>query len=173
MKIGVLSDTHIPNRARSLPPEIFTAFRDVDMILHAGDLVQEEVLLDLLALAPVEAVAGNMDPLHLKKRLGEEKLLNLEGLRIGLTHGHGDRGRTMERAYQAFADQAPHCIVFGHSHQPCNMIYQGVLLFNPGSPTDKRREKYPSYGILEIFEGQVRGEIVLMRKKYGFMPMGR
>lgn len=172
MKIGVLSDTHIPNRARGLPPQIFTAFKDVDMILHAGDLVQEEVLLDLLALAPVEAVAGNMDPFHLKKRLGEEKLLHIEGLRIGLTHGHGDRGRTMERAYQAFADQAPHCIVFGHSHQPYNQIYQGVLLFNPGSPTDKRREKYPSYGILEIFGGRVRGELIPIRKK-GFMPFGK
>ncbi len=171
MKIGVLSDTHIPNRARGLPPEIFSAFNDVDLILHAGDLVQEEVLLDLLTLAPVEAVAGNMDPYHLNQRLGEEKLLNIEGLRIGLTHGHGDRGRTMERAYQAFADRAPHCIVFGHSHQPCNQMHQGVLLFNPGSPTDKRREKYPSYGILEIFEGKVRGEIILIRKK-GFMPFG-
>ncbi len=169
-KIGVLSDTHIPNRARSLPPELFDAFQGVDMILHAGDLVQEEVLLDLMALAPVEAVAGNMDPPHLEKRLGERKLLQIAGLRIGLTHGHGPRGKIMERAYQAFASESPDCVVFGHSHQPCNIRYRGVLLFNPGSPTDRRREKYPSCGLLTIAGSSISGEILLFKKKRSFFP---
>ncbi len=169
MKIGVLSDTHIPGRARTLPPEIFKIFSDVDLILHAGDLTREEVLIDLLSLAPVEAVAGNMDPPHLEKRLGERKLLEIEGLRLGLTHGHGLRSRTMERACHAFAADRPHCIVFGHSHQPCNTIYQGVLLFNPGSPTDKRREKYPSCGILRISAGKITGEIIHLRQRNRFL----
>lgn len=165
MKIGVLSDTHIPNRARGLPREIFEVFQDVNLILHAGDLVQEEVLLDLLSLAPVEAVAGNMDPLDLERRLGEKKLLDLAGVRVGLIHGYGAKGKTMERAYQAFAGEEPRAVVFGHSHQPCNTLYRGVLMFNPGSPTDKRWEKYPSCGLLTIKDGGITGEIIYLKKK--------
>ena len=170
MKIGVLSDTHIPNRARSLPSELFQVFKGVELIIHAGDLVQEEVLTDLLSIAPVEAVAGNMDPPHLEKKLGQKKLLELGGLRIGVTHGSGSKHSTMERAYLTFTGEAPHCIVFGHSHQPCNTLYQGVLLFNPGSPTDKRREKYPSCGLLNITEGRISGEIIRLPAKRGRFP---
>ncbi len=173
VKIGVLSDTHIPSRARSLPREIFEIFKGVDVILHAGDLAREDVLLDLMELAPVEAVAGNMDPPHLERRLGERKLLEFEGVRIGLIHGHGPRATTMERAYRAFSAEKPHCVVFGHSHMPCNTIYGGVLLFNPGSPTDKRREEYPSCGILTISGGKVSGEIILLKKKKRFNPFQR
>jgi uncharacterized protein len=173
VKIGVLSDTHIPNRARALPPELFEIFQDVHLILHAGDLVQEEVLLDLMSIAPVEAVAGNMDPPHLEERLKARKLLEVGGLRLGLTHGHGARGQTMERAYQTFALDKPHCIVFGHSHQPCRRLHEGVLMFNPGSPTDKRREKYPSCGLLTIAEGKISGEIIFLKKKAAFFTFGR
>ncbi len=165
LKIGVISDTHIPSRAKTLPPEIFEIFDGVDLILHAGDVAQEKVLTELSAIAPIEAVAGNMDPLELRRVLGVKKLLTLEELRIGLTHGEGQRGSTPQRAYQTFLEDEPHCVVFGHSHQPYNKIHKGVLLFNPGSPTDKRRENHYSCGLIEINDNKIVGKIIYLKDK--------
>lgn len=159
MRIGVISDTHVPGRARAIPPIIFEAFRGVDLILHAGDLVSSKVLVELEAIAPVMAVRGNMDPPELYSRLPKKRELNLEGVTIGLIHGDGPGARRpAERALAAF----PHadCVVYGHSHIPhCERIGR-TLLFNPGSPTDRRREPMHSYGFLTIANGEVKGEIV-------------
>ncbi|HHX78070.1 MAG TPA: metallophosphoesterase family protein, partial [Firmicutes bacterium] len=146
MKLGVISDTHIPRRAKKIPDEVYRVFAGVDMIIHAGDLADGRVLKELSLLAPVEAVAGNMDPPELSGELGYKKMLTVEKVKIGLTHGSGDHGTTLLRAYNTFRDESPDCIVFGHSHQPYNDMYRGVLLFNPGSPTDKRRQPFPSVG---------------------------
>lgn len=156
--IGVVSDTHVPARARALPAQLFDAFADVDMILHAGDLVSESVLTELEALAPVHAVCGNMDPPELARRLPRTKMIEAAGVKIGLIHGDGRGGSTVERAYQAFPDAD--CIVFGHSHTPHLERRGKTLLFNPGSPTDRRREPKHSYGFLEIEDGRVEGRIV-------------
>jgi putative phosphoesterase len=102
-RIGVVSDTHIPRRARCLPPELLRRLEGVDLILHAGDLVDESVIFELQALAPVEAVAGNMDPPHLHEQLKRIKLLQTGGLTIGLIHGDGMRGSTQQRAEEAFS----------------------------------------------------------------------
>ena len=159
-RIGVLSDTHIPARARCLPAELFERLQGVDLILHAGDLVDESVLLELAALAPVEAVAGNMDPPHLQELLGRKKLLQLGGLQIGMIHGDGWRGTVLQRARDAFEEIKPQAIVFGHSHQPLCRRFGGTLLFNPGSPVDPRRARRPSYGLLELSRDGITGEIV-------------
>ncbi|MCR3922420.1 MAG: metallophosphatase family protein [Firmicutes bacterium] len=152
MRIGVLSDTHIPTRARQLPPALFTIFAGVDLILHAGDLAEEHVLEDLAAIAPVEAVAGNMDSIAIQQRLGNTKILELAGYRIGLVHGHlgSNRNKTPQRALETFATEQVDCVVFGHSHQPYRQTSTGVLLFNPGSPTDRRREPRHSCGLLTL-----------------------
>lgn len=157
MKIGVLSDSHVPRRGAALPPEIWTSFAGVDLILHAGDLVEEKVLLDLKALAPVEAVAGNMDGPDLRYQLNRKKILFLGGKRIGLIHGDG--GVAADQARQAFAQDPVDCIVFGHSHQAMNRREGGVLMFNPGSCTDPRGGEKPSIGFLYIDEQGIRGEI--------------
>ena len=163
MRIGVLSDTHIPTRARQLPPVLFEIFSDVDLLLHAGDLVTENVLLDLQTLAPLEAVAGNMDPPHLKQRLGSKKILEVAGFRLGLTHGHQgeDRSKTPQQALAEFAADQVDCVIFGHSHQPYLETINGVLLFNPGSPTDHRREPRPSCGLLTL-DDRVTVEIIYL-----------
>ncbi|MGI6712469.1 MAG: metallophosphoesterase family protein [Bacillota bacterium] len=159
MKVGVLSDTHLPRRGKVLSVELWEAFGQVDLILHAGDIIDEAILSDLKALAPVEAVAGNMDFGHLAfSRLPRKKLLSLENKKIGLIHGDGLKGTTLERARKAFEEDSPDCIVFGHSHQPYNKIVHGILMFNPGSCIDPRREPYPSYGILHIGDN-IKGEI--------------
>lgn len=152
MRIGVLSDTHIPNRARQIPPVLFEIFAGVDLLLHAGDLAEEKVLLDLQALAPLAAVAGNMDSLILQQQLGHKKILEVAGFRLGLTHGHqgSDRSKTPQRALAEFAADQVDCVVFGHSHQPFLEKINGVLLFNPGSPTDRRREPRHSCGLLTL-----------------------
>lgn len=165
MRIGVVSDTHIPLRANQLPAALFKILDGVDLLLHAGDLVEEKVLDELRILAPVEAVAGNMDPFYLVPLLGRKKVLDVAGYRIGLIHGDfgSDRHKTPLRAHGAFAGDNVHCVVFGHSHQPYCREEKGVLLFNPGSPTDPRREPYPSCGLLTTGE-KITGEILYLKK---------
>ncbi|MFW0860541.1 MAG: metallophosphoesterase family protein [Dethiobacter sp.] len=163
MRIGVVSDTHIPARSRQLPLELFIQFDGVDLILHAGDVVEEYVLNELSAIAPVEAVAGNMDSRALHSRLGRKKILELAGYRIGLTHGDGgtDKQKTPQRALQSFEQDSVDCIIFGHSHQPYHETIHGILLFNPGSPTDRRREPRYSCGLL-IVEKTITAQLLFL-----------
>lgn len=166
MRIGVLSDTHIPTRARHLPPLIFEIFSGVDLILHAGDLVDERVLDELNTIAPVEAVAGNMDPYLLASRLGRKKILQLGKFRVGMTHGDVgdgyDREKTPDRAFSVFSQDRVDCVIFGHSHRPYKEYRDGVLLFNPGSPTDRRREPRASCGLLTLDENGIEAELIYL-----------
>lgn len=158
MRIGVVSDTHIPKRAREIPPQVLEAFRDVDLILHAGDLVVPDVLAALERLAPVVAVAGNNDPADLADRLGHTRAVDLAGYRIGLTHGHLGTGKsTVEKALSHFP--GADCVVFGHSHAPYSQRHGATLAFNPGSATDRRRAPRCSYGMLFLEPGGLRAEI--------------
>lgn len=150
MKIGVISDTHIPSKAKSLPDEVLRAFREVDHIIHAGDIVSLEVLDTLNRFAPVTVVGGNVDPPEVRELLGAKKIITLGGYRIGTTHGDGKTGRTVDRAVKCFVGDHVDCIVFGHSHTPFCDLVNGILLFNPGSPTDKRRNEFFSFGMLEL-----------------------
>jgi putative phosphoesterase len=165
MKIGVLSDTHIPRRRRSLPGFIWEVFDGVDLILHAGDIVEEGVLTDLQSIAPVDAVGGNMDPedLYISFKLPRKKIIHAGQKKIGLIHGDGMSGTTLERAGKAFAGERVDCVVFGHSHQPFNEVRNGILMFNPGSCTDPRREPRPSCGILHI-SNTIKGEIIYFER---------
>lgn len=159
--IGVVSDTHIPTRGHSLPAELFRLFEGVQLILHAGDLVDEKVIDELRALAPVEAVAGNMDPIHLKNRLGRFKLVNIGTVGIGMLHGDL-RGRriSFDRVKDIFHPEQPRAIVFGHLHEPVVKEVEGVLYFNPGSLIDPRRTPRPSCGRLLINGSDISGEII-------------
>jgi uncharacterized protein len=159
-RVGVVSDTHIPSRGRFLPPALFQKLSDVDLILHAGDLVEESVLDELTLLAPVEAVAGNMDPPALQERLGHRKLIQIGPVSVGLVHGDGIKGTTPGRALEAFLAWKPDLVVFGHSHYPIYEDREGILLFNPGSPVDPRRAPAPSCGLLTVTGGSIRGEIL-------------
>lgn len=150
MKIGVLSDTHIPSRAKALPEIVLQAFKEVDYIIHAGDITSLEVLDMLSTLAPVIAVSGNVDPDKLQAILSDKEIVTLEGYRIGVTHGHRSTGKTLDRVIKCFKNDQVDCIIFGHSHIPYCETVDHVLLFNPGSPTDKRRNRFFSFGILEL-----------------------
>lgn len=157
MRIGVLSDTHL-QPGQFLPRSVWEALDGVDLILHAGDSVVPEVLADLKALAPVTAVRGNCDSWDLQS-LPEREILEVGGVRIGLIHGNCGLGRTTpDRAFSAFVGTHVDIIVFGHSHSPYRVWRDGILLFNPGSPTQKRREPQASMGILEIGQGEIKAE---------------
>ncbi|TAA72066.1 metallophosphoesterase family protein [Planococcus salinarum] len=151
-KIVILSDTHIPARARHLPKILLNACEEADLIIHAGDWQTLEVFYELSAYAETVGVAGNVDPWEIVDRFGKKKILTVENLRIGIIHGDGLRKTTEQRAMEAFEHDEVDLIIFGHSHTPLKKETGGVTLFNPGSPTDKRMQQQYSFGILEVGE---------------------
>jgi putative phosphoesterase len=158
MKIGVISDTHIPRAAQELPKEIYAAFKGVDLILHAGDLITISVLDKLSKMARTEAVHGNMDEPEIRKALPAKKIIKAGNFTIGLFHGAGAPFRLINTVKAEFPEKVD-AIVFGHSHSPVNEVRDGILFFNPGSPTDKVFARYNSYGILTVNES-IKGEII-------------
>ncbi|MBU1869711.1 MAG: metallophosphoesterase [Candidatus Omnitrophica bacterium] len=154
MKIGVISDTHIPDGAEVIPEKIINEFKKVDMIIHAGDLVDLKVLEQLKNLCKdVRAVWGNMDPQTVRKYLPEKQIIEVGKHRIGLMHGYGAPVNLIEILTKSFKNDKVDVIIFGHSHAPVNEKKQDILFFNPGSATDKIFAKFNSFGILEINDG--------------------
>jgi putative phosphoesterase len=150
LRIGVVADTHMPSRAKTLPEALVRGLEGVELILHAGDFTSLETVEMLERIAPLEGVIGNNDGYEIFQRFSKIKLLNIGGFRIGLIHGDGSSKTTERRSLDAFQDSKPDLVVFGHSHVPYKQLHDGILLFNPGSPTDKRKQPLYSYGILEI-----------------------
>lgn len=153
MRIGVVSDTHLYKKNIYVPKALRQGLDGVDLILHAGDWIAPEMADLLQEIAPVDGVAGNNDGEEIVERFGVQKLIRAGHTMIGMIHGDGYGRTTEQRAYQAFAGESVDVILFGHSHVPYMERRDGVLLFNPGSPTDKRRQPLYSFGILEIRDG--------------------
>jgi uncharacterized protein len=162
-RVILISDSHLPRFGRVLPPALEAELRLADRILHAGDLTAPFVLDLLEGFAPTDAIAGNNDPPELQDRLGTSRVVEVERVRIGLTHGHLGPGRTTpERAWRTFAQADPpvDAIAFGHSHQPLIERRDGVWLLNPGSPTDRRRQPAFSFLRLLIEGSDLRPELM-------------
>ncbi|MFW6035354.1 MAG: metallophosphoesterase family protein [Halothermotrichaceae bacterium] len=155
MKLGIISDTHIPTKVKKLPEELLTGLQGVDMIIHAGDIAAQRVLGQLAEIAPVKAVIGNIDPptLDLPLRLD----LEINGYNIGIVHGHNLRGHIMDKLGYIFPEAD--IIIFGHTHIPCNKKINGQLYFNPGSPTDRRLQPRHSYGIINLGDS-IKSQII-------------
>ena len=149
MKIGVISDTHIPLKAKGIPVEVLNGLKGVDLILHAGDLIDVSVLEQLRKIAEVKAVVGNMDNPEVVRTLSKKEVVKVNNFKIGLIHGFGPPNGIEERIRGEFEGNID-VIVFGHSHSAVNETRNGVLFFNPGSPTDKFFAPFNSYGIIEI-----------------------
>lgn len=160
MRIGVISDTHIPSVTDRLPERVFGEFRGVDMILHAGDIVSLPVLESLEKLSKVVAVCGNMDHLDICDKLPAKTVVEAGKFRIGLIHGFGPPNTLLEWVQIQFEDDKVDAIVFGHSHHAMNEVIDGVLFFNPGTPTDRRFSHELSIGMLEIGEKGIKGKII-------------
>ena len=180
LTLGVISDTHVPDKAPQLNPRVFDIFREarVSAILHAGDISTGNVIAQLEAIAPVHAVKGNRDWAQLS-RLPRTLTLDFDGVRIGLAHGHGGVWQYFVGKYYYVTegyrlDRFKHpllrifsgvkSIVFGHTHRPLNQWEGDVLLFNPGSAccADEAKEYLPHVGLLTISAGTVKGELILL-----------
>ena len=158
MLIGLISDTHIPDRAKEIPQKVFDAFSEVDLILHAGDLTSLKVIEDLEKIAPVIAIQGNMDRVN-GINLPVAKVIEAEGLKIGIAHGEVyPRADTQQLLYLA-KQLDVNILVTGHSHQPKIEQVEDVLLLNPGSPIVPRLADR-TVMLLEINDKNVDVEIV-------------
>lgn len=163
LTVGVLSDTHVNDRGtRRLPPEVPALFARLgaDLILHAGDLNSLSLLPILEAVAPTLAVRGNSDLPETRRLLPERVDLAVGQFRIALVHG--DAGRTANRTAEELIGQVD-CVVYGHSHVPRIETGGGTLLFNPGSPTDKRWWPDYSVGLLRITDEGIAPELIVFQ----------
>jgi putative phosphoesterase len=177
--LGVIADTHIPDRRRALHPNILPIFEQagVDVILHAGDISRPRILAQLESLAPVHAVRGNRDIFGFAD-LPTTRVLAFEQVQIGMAHGHGNWGRyvldkvkyllrgpqafriAMERALESLPGSVD-VVIFGHNHYPMNSGQDGKLIFNPGSPCCPVFDNLPpTIGLLYIDGNQVTGKII-------------
>jgi uncharacterized protein len=154
MKVVVLADTHAPRRWKSCPPVVAAHLRGTDVILHAGDVCTADVLAELSAYAPVHAVLGNNDGPDVAAWGAPETLeLDLDGLAVAMIHDSGPAMGRTARMRRRFPDAD--LVVFGHSHIPMDLTGDGVRIFNPGSPTDRRRQPHGTVGLLDIEDGRI------------------
>jgi putative phosphoesterase len=151
--LAVISDTHLPRGRRRLPDACVERMRTADAILHAGDLMELEVLELLQSLGPpVHAVRGNVDSSELIVRLPPHRVVIAGGVRIAMLHDAGPKTGRLNRLRRRFPDAD--AVVFGHSHIPLHEVSgDGFQIFNPGSPTDRRREPRHTMGIARVGEG--------------------
>ena len=153
--VVVLSDTHLrPGGRRRLPDGVYEALEEADVVLHAGDIVTAELLHELSGFAPTFAVLGNNDLDPALADLPESRVDVIDGVRVAMVHDSGPRAGREARLHRRFPDAD--VVVFGHSHIPWNGAgVGGQLLFNPGSPTERRRQPHPTMGLLELHVGAV------------------
>jgi uncharacterized protein len=153
--VAVVSDTHLPRGVRRIPDACIESMRAADLILHAGDFVEVEVLRELEALGPpLAAVHGNVDSAELRQILPEARIVDAGGAKIALVHDAGPAAGRLERMRARFPDA--HACVFGHSHIPLHEERDGFQIFNPGSPTDRRRQPDFTWGVARIEAGRIR-----------------
>ena len=154
MRIAVISDTHMPRRGRRLPEACVERLKAADAIVHAGDLMELEVLHALQALGPpVHAVRGNVDSSELQARLPLQRVLVFAGVKVGVVHDAGPKTGRLERMRRRFPDAR--AVVFGHSHIPLHEERGGFQIFNPGSPTDRRRAPRHTMGMATARDGRI------------------
>lgn len=159
MRLAIISDTHLPRRGRALPPACLEQLTRADAILHAGDLIEASVLAELEAIGPpVHAVRGNVDAADLQARLPATRIVQAAGARIAMLHDAGPADGRLERMRRRFPDAG--AVVFGHSHIPLHDQADGFAIFNPGSPTERRRSPHHTMGIATVENGQITFELV-------------
>ena len=154
MNVIIVSDTHMPRMAKKLPEVLQNELLRADLIIHLGDWQTKQVYEELKSFAPVKGVYGNVDEAFFIEHFHEKLVLELESHLIGITHGHGKGKTTEQRAIAQFQNEDVELILFGHSHIPLHKEYEGKVLFNPGSPTDKRKRSHYSFGKLTVKRNQ-------------------
>ena len=159
MLVAIVSDTHLPHGTRRIPDECVERMRAADLVVHAGDISTPEALAEIEALGtPVRAVHGNVDSAELRRALPESLVLDAAGARIAVVHDAGPARGRLERMRRRFPDAD--AVVFGHSHIPLHEERGGFQIFNPGSPTDRRRQPRHTMGVAHVARGRVAFEHV-------------
>jgi uncharacterized protein len=160
MRVVVVSDTHAPRRWQSCPPAVAALLRGADLILHAGDVCTAAVLDELSGYAPVRAVLGNNDgPDVAAWGAPPVSEFDLDGLPVAMIHDSGARAGRLPRLRRQFP--AARLVVFGHSHIPLSETDGDLRIFNPGSPTDRRRQPQGTVGVLRVEAGQLLAADIL------------
>ncbi len=158
MLIGIISDTHIPERAVKIPETVFETFKDVEMILHAGDLISMDVLSELDNLAPTICVQGNMDRIYGLK-LPRQEIIKVDGIKIGVDHGEVyPRGETQQLKYIGL-EMGVDVLITGHTHSSFIQEVDKMLLLNPGSPTVPRMTD-PSVMLIKVNDKKIDARII-------------
>jgi uncharacterized protein len=161
MLIAIVSDTHLPRGGRRLPDGCVERIAAADLLLHSGDFVTVEVMRELEAIGPrLAAVHGNVDGHELRRLLPAERVVEADGARIAMLHDAGPRTGRLERMRRRFGERAD-ALVFGHSHLPLHeQAADGFQIFNPGSPTERRRAPGHTMGLARVTEGRVTFDLV-------------
>ena len=158
-RLAIISDTHLPRGARALPDACVEQLRAADAILHAGDLIELSVLDELERIGPpVHAVRGNVDSAELQARLPLTRVVKAGGARIAMIHDGGPADGRLGRLRRRFPDAD--AVVFGHSHLPLHEERDGFAIFNPGSPTERRRALRHTMGVATVEDGRVAFELL-------------
>jgi uncharacterized protein len=161
MLIAVISDTHLPRGTRRLPEACVERIAGADLLLHAGDFSTLQVLREFEAIGPpLVGVHGNVDSAELRRLLPAERVVDAEGTRIAMLHDAGPRAGRLERMRRRFRERAD-LVVFGHSHLPLHeRSPDGFQIFNPGSPTERRRAPSHTMGLIQVQSGFPKCELV-------------
>lgn len=160
MRVVVLADTHGPRRWKSCPPAVAAQLRTADLILHAGDVCTAAVLDELAGYAPVRCVLGNNDAPDVAAWGAPAALeLDLDGLPVAMIHDSGPSAGRLARLRRRFP--AARLVIFGHSHIPLDESDGQLRIFNPGSPTDRRRQPAGTIGVLVAEHGELAEAAIL------------
>jgi len=161
VRLAIISDTHMPRGSRAIPQICLQRCGEADAILHAGDLADLSVLETLRGLGPpLHAISGNVDGAAVRAVLPERLERTFAGIRVGMTHIPGPAGGRLDRLRAAF----PRCraVIFGHTHMPEHGEREGFQIFNPGSPTERRRAPVHTMGMASIEDGEISFELVVV-----------
>jgi len=161
MRIGIVSDTHLPRGSRRIPAACLDRLAASNLIVHTGDFSSVAAFEEMLALGPpVEAVYGNVDDDELRERLPAEHEFTVDGVHLALVHNAGPAGGRLARMRRRFPDAD--AVIFGHSHVPLHEVGGNLQIFNPGSPTERRRAPRHTMGEATATAGRIRFEHVAL-----------
>jgi putative phosphoesterase len=161
MLIGIISDTHLPRGGRRLPQSCVERLGACDLILHAGDVMTADVLDEMEGIGPpLLAVHGNVDSDELRALVPAERTVEAAGVRIAMVHDAGAAKGRLDRLRKRFPEAD--AVIFGHSHLPLHEERGGFQIFNPGSPTERRRAPAHTMGVARVAGGRIAFELVVL-----------
>ncbi|MCI0330268.1 MAG: metallophosphoesterase [candidate division Zixibacteria bacterium] len=159
--VYLIADTHVPERRESIPQEFLSQLKEEDIVLHAGDWTNAATLKLLQQKAKTFGVWGNMDDGAVRKELPEKTIVELQGFKIGITHGFGAPEGMVDKVRSKFLEKVD-MILYGHTHVPHQEEKDGILFFNPGSLSFNTDRRELTYAILEIRDNELSPRLITL-----------